>query len=142
MERLTKPRSPSSLWSSFSGSGDPSKTDDSTAQIPNARFYTKSTAPPAPPNLLRSQLQEYLINCSTNADLMSVVQLGRKCLSEATESLSADSRSLVYCGAALMEWANFRGADLSPQFHRELASAHYESWLTHGIVGEVVVIKQ
>jgi hypothetical protein len=137
-----------SLWRNFSFVGQSGlNSDEEKNQNPNLRQKSlkASMAPaaPAPSTLNRYELQRYLSETSENPNLSSVVKLGRDCLNEGAhksqDCLSSGNSDMVYYGALLLEWANLREADISLPMYRQLAFAHYDSWLTRGIVGEVCV---
>lgn len=140
-----QPSRAGSLWRNFSFGGQSGlNSDEEKLQNPNLRqksLKAITEPPPAPPDLNISQLQNHLSKTSANPNLSSVVKLGRDCLDEGTqksgESFPERSSDMVYAGALLLEWANFRDADISYPIYRQLAYAHYESWLTRGIEGEV-----
>lgn len=88
--------------------------------------------------LNRSLLQDYITKQIEESNLDSVSQLGRLCLDEATDSGIQNSNSdLIYSGAILLEWSNHRGDELTPIYYRKLAGAHYQAWMTRGVIGEV-----
>ena len=79
----------------------------------------------------RAHLERTLRETVTDPDLNVVVKLAHTLIDSRHHSSAA-----AYSGALLMEWAAFRGFQLTTAEQRVLARAHAEVWLSRGIAGE------
>ena len=79
----------------------------------------------------RKYLEEELRMNSENPSLAHVVKLAHNCLESKHHTSDA-----AYSGALLMEWAIFRGFQVTPAEMVLLARAHAEVWLARGMAAE------
>ncbi len=135
----------SRLWNRFSSSKPSTPKDNSNlsrqSRITLSGNKSKQSSVSLPSHLLtnRSNLTEYLKKQSPDDyNEENILSLAKLCLNDAEEnSLQGQNMELEYIAALLMEWIQFRGEELTPIYLRKLAKAHYHSWVTRGVIGEV-----